>query len=166
MTEQTPAATTQVFRIYIEATPERIWEAITSSDFTNRYGYGGDVEFDLRPGGAFRNLATAQMKEMGYPDVVVTGEVLECDPPRRLVQTWDPVWLDEPATTLTYEIEPSAAGSCRLTLTHELAGAPETARQVAGAGPAGDQGGGGWPWILSGLKTLVESGREMEPGSR
>ncbi|MGO4342267.1 SRPBCC family protein [Pedococcus sp. 2YAF34] len=158
----TPAATpgaegtTQVFRIYIHAKPERVWEAITSPEFSRQYGYGGDVEFDLTPGGTFRHTASDDMKRVGMPDVVVTGRVLECDPPRRLVQTWNPVWNDEPETTLTYEIEPAFDGTTRLTLVHELTGAPSTALEVSGNSAADQHGAGGWPWVLSGLKSALE----------
>lgn len=154
----TPGATgsTQVFRIYIHATPERVWEAITSPEFSRQYGYGGDVEFDLKPGGTFRHHASEDMKGVGMPDVVVTGRVLESDPPRRLVQTWDPVWNDDPETTLTYEIEPAFDGTTRLTLVHELGGAEATARDVSGNSAADQHGAGGWPWVLSGLKSALE----------
>lgn len=151
-------ATTQVFRIYIRATPEQVWDAITTPEFSRQYGYGGDVEFDLTPGGAFTHSASEDMKSVGMPDVVVTGRVIESDPPRRLVQTWNPVWNDDPDTTLTYQIEPAFDGSTRLTLIHELAGAESTAAEVAGAGPADQHGAGGWPWVLSGLKSALEQG--------
>jgi uncharacterized protein YndB with AHSA1/START domain len=150
------APTTQVFRIYIRATPEQVWAGITSPEFSRQYGYGGDVEFDLTPGGDFRHRASEDMKRVGMPDVVVTGRVIESDPPRRLVQTWDPVWNDEPETTLTYEIEPAFDGTTRLTLVHELAGAELTARDVSGNAPADQHGAGGWPWVLSGLKSALE----------
>lgn len=160
-----PPTTTQVFRIYIDATPERIWEAITTSAWNNRYGYGGDIDIELREGGAYRNHATEEMLQMGMPDVVVTGTVLRAEPPHLLVQTWDPVWVEEPATTLTWEIEPSVNGGTRVTLTHDLTGAPETARQVEGAGPVGASGGGGWPWVLSGLKSVLETGTSLGEGA-
>src|SRR5712691_1540837 len=86
--------TTQVYRVYIKATPEAIWEAITKPEWTEKYGYGGRGEYDLRPGGAYRAFASEAMKkggaEMGFPtpDVIVDGEVIEADPPRKLVQTW------------------------------------------------------------------------------
>ena len=102
----------QVYRVWIRATAEAIWEAITSPEWSDRYGYGGTVEYDLRPGGAYRTLASAEMKSFGAPDVVVDGEVLEADPPHRLVQTWrmlmDPDNEPEGFTTLTYEIDPPA----------------------------------------------------------
>ncbi len=81
-------ATTQVYRVYIKATPEAIWDAITKPEWTERYGYGGRAEFDLRPGGAYRGLASEAMRSMGAPEVAVDGEVVEADPPHRLVQTF------------------------------------------------------------------------------
>jgi len=150
----------QMFAIYIDAPAEKIWEAITSSEFTNRFGYGGDIEMDLTPGGAMRDLTTAEMKEMGMGDVAATGTILEVDPPRRLVQTWSAVWHDEPETTLTYEITEYPGNACCLTLTHDCTGAPNTAQDVRGGGDAG-AGGGGWPWVLSSLKTLLETHRVM-----
>jgi len=151
---------TQVYRIYINAPAEKVWEAITTSEWTNQYGYGGDVEIELRPGGAYRNIADEEMRQAGMPEVVVSGEVIEADPPRLLKLSWDAAWIDEPATTLTYEIAGFEGGPTCLTLTHEVADAPETAAQVAGGGNP-EQGGGGWPWVLSGLKTVLETGSRM-----
>ncbi|MEO7422408.1 MAG: SRPBCC domain-containing protein [Ornithinibacter sp.] len=145
----------QMFSIYIDAPAQRIWDAITSSEFTTRYGYGGETEVDLVPGGTFRSLTTPQMKEMGMGDTAAVGTIIELDPPHRLVQTWSPVWHDEPDTTLTWEITEYAGGATCLTLTHEMVGAPNTARDVRGGGDAG-AGGGGWPWVLSSMKTLLE----------
>lgn len=154
----------QIHRIFINATPERVWAAITSAEFSRLYGYAGEVDYDLRPGGRFEHRAGEDMKAVGMPDVVVTGEVLEADPPRRLVQTWAPVWIeDEEPGTLTWDIEPSAHGSVRLTLTHDLTGRPTTAEQVAGNPDPTNEGGGGWPWVLSGIKTVLETGAPMEP---
>jgi len=100
--------TVQVYRVYIKATPRAIWDAITKPDWTDRYGYGGRAEFDLRPGGAYRGLASDAMVSMGSPEVAVDGEVLEADPPHRLVQTWrmamDEGMATEGFTRLTYEI--------------------------------------------------------------
>ena len=80
-----------------------------------KYGYGGRAEYDLRPGGAYRGLASAAMREHGAPEVAVDGEIVEADPPRRLVQTWrmvmDPELAAEGFTRLTYEIEPTDGGS-------------------------------------------------------
>ncbi len=150
----------QIFAIYIDAPAQRIWDAITSSEFSTRYGYGGEVEFDLTPGGAMRDLTTPEMRKMGMGDVAATGTVVEVDPPHKLVQKWSPVWHDEPETTLTYEIKEFPGNACCLTLTHECLGAPNTAKDVRGGGDAG-AGGGGWPWVLSSLKTLLETDRAM-----
>jgi uncharacterized protein YndB with AHSA1/START domain len=102
------------------------------------------------------------MKKFGGPDVVVDGEVIECDPPRRLVQTWralwDPAFAAEGAKRLTWEIAEGPGGISSLTLTHELEGAPKTAEQVSGELP---QAGGGWSFVLSDLKTLLETGKAM-----
>jgi uncharacterized protein YndB with AHSA1/START domain len=102
------------------------------------------------------------MKKFGGPDVVVDGEVIESDPPRRLVQTWralwDPAMAAEGAKRLIWEIAPGPGGVCSLTLTHELEGAPKTAEQVSGEIP---QAGGGWAYVLSDLKTLLETGKAM-----
>ncbi|WP_191565172.1 SRPBCC domain-containing protein [Janibacter melonis] len=156
---------TQMYRIFIDATPERVWQAITTPEMSRMYGYTGDVSYDLRPGGDFRHHASEQMLEMGMPEVVVTGEVLESDPPRRLVQTWAPVWIpEEPAGTLTGDIEVTADGATRLTLTHDVTDRPQTAEQVAGNPDPSGLGGGGWPWVLSGIKTVLERGEPMERG--
>jgi uncharacterized protein YndB with AHSA1/START domain len=159
----TGVATTQVYRVWIRATPQAIWDAITTTEWSERYGYCTPVEYDLRPGGAFRNLANPGMKQLGAPDVVVDGEVIEADPPRKLVQTWrllmDPGTAAEPYTRLTWEIAEGEGGVSRLTVTHELAGAPLHATLVAGTDEA--DGGGGWAWVLSGLKTLLETGESL-----
>jgi uncharacterized protein YndB with AHSA1/START domain len=167
MTTAAATPTTQVFRVYIKATPEAIWDAITKPEWTRKYGYAAPVEFDLRPGGAYRSTATEEMRQagaaMGFPtpDVIVDGEVVESDPPRKLVHTWrmlmDPETAAEGFTRLTYEITPGdQPGVCKLTLTHDATGAPRTATMVSGVidGP----GMGGWPWVLSDLKTLLETG--------
>jgi uncharacterized protein YndB with AHSA1/START domain len=164
MTTMTPETkvTTKVFRVFIKATPEAIWEAITSPEWTARYGYPGHSEYDLRPGGAFRVIPGDEMKEHGAPDVIIDGEVLEADPPRRLVQTWRTLWdpetLAEGFTRVTFEIDEEVPGLSRLTVTHDVDGAPKTALQVAGDIPGT---GGGWSFILSDLKTLLETGESL-----
>lgn len=162
----TTATTTQVHRVYIKATPTAIWEAITSPEWTARYGYQGPVDYDLRPGGAFRAFATPQMREFGMPEVVVDGEVVESDPPNRLVQTYRFLFNDdteaEGFTTLTWEIEVENDSLTRLTVTHDLTDAPIHAAMVAGGESKLVEGGGGWPWILSDLKTLLESGSGLQ----
>ena len=165
MIEVETAIALQVYRIYIKATPQAIWDAITKPDWTVKYGYAPLVEYDLRRGGQFRAHSNACMKEMpGVPDVILDGEVLEADPPRKLVQTWrmlmDPSVAAEGFTRLSYEIEPVRGGVTRLTVTHDLSGAPELAKLVAGERESGGAGGG-WNEILSGLKTLLETGAQM-----
>lgn len=156
------STTTQVHRIFIDAPPQKVWDAITTAEMSRLYGYLSPVEYDLRAGGRYVSRASEEMQQLGMPEVVVTGEVIEADPPRRLVQTWDPVWIeDEEPGTLTWEIEETADGATRLTLTHAGLGA-ETAAQVGGNPDPMAQGGGGWPWVLSGLKTVLETGRSME----
>jgi uncharacterized protein YndB with AHSA1/START domain len=164
MTTMTEARTIQAYRVYIRATPEAIWTAITDPEWTSRYGYAGRVEYDLRPGGAYRALSSEPMRAAGAPEVAVDGEVIEADPPRRLVQTWrmvmDPGLAAEGFTRLTHEIEPLADGVTKLTITHDLTDTPGYRALVAGE--LEDRGaGGGWPWVLSGLKTLLETGASL-----
>jgi uncharacterized protein YndB with AHSA1/START domain len=169
MTTETEArVTTQVYRVYIKASPQAVWDAITTPEWTERYGYGSRVEYDLRPGGRYRAFSTEEMKaaraEMGggpTPDVIVDGEVIEADPPHRLVQTWrmlmDPGTTAEGFTRLTYEIVETRPGVSKLTLTHELEGAPRLATFVGGDMES-IGAGGGWAEALSDLKTLLETG--------
>src|SRR5690606_35218433 len=104
------AAGTHVYRVYIKATPEQIWEAITSPEWNYRYGFGAVSKFDLRPGGKFQAFASDEMKayDPNSPDVMVDGEVIEVDPPRLLVQTyrflWSPELIEEGFTRITYEL--------------------------------------------------------------
>jgi uncharacterized protein YndB with AHSA1/START domain len=165
-----PATTTQVYRIYIKATPEQVWEAITKPEWTERYLYESRVDYQLRPCGAYRAYPSEAMRthgaEMGYPipDVVADGEVLEADPPHKLVQTWrmlmDPTMAAEGFTRLTWEIEAAQSGVSKLTVIHDLTGAPQIGALVSGA--MEDQGaGGGWSAILSELKTLLETGKPL-----
>lgn len=158
-TEATPIVTTvQINRIYIRATAQAIWDAITRPEWTEKYGYGGRVDFDLRPGGTYRSVANAEMQAAGMPEVVVDGEVIESDPPHTLVQTWRACWTDEPATRLTYTISEKANGVCCLTVTHDLTGAPATAAMVAGTV---EGAGGGWAEVISDLKSLLETGTSL-----
>ncbi len=158
--------TTQVYRVFIKATPEAIWDAITKPEWTERYGYGGRAEYDpeLRPGAAYRGHTSEAMRSMGAPEVAVEGEVVECDPPRKLVQTWRMVMDAEMAaegfTRLTYEISAGKDGVSRLTVTHELEGAPNLALLLSG-GMEDLGAGGGWSWVLSDLKTLLETGKRL-----
>jgi uncharacterized protein YndB with AHSA1/START domain len=159
-----PTTTVQVHRVHIRATPEAVWEAITSPEWTKRYGYHSPADYDLRAGGAYRSLPSEEMVAHGAPadGPVIDGEVLEVDPPRRLVQTWrmlfTPELVAEGFTRLTYEIEPETDGVTTLTVTHDVTDAPITAASVSS--PPSDAGGG-WSVILSDLKTLLESGEPL-----
>ena len=165
MTATETGVSTQVYRVWIKATPEAIWDAITKPEWTDRYGYGGFSEYgDLQPGTPYRITAGTGMQEQGVTGPIVEGEILVVDKPRRFVQTWRlimaPELADEPATRVSYDIEPLDGGVTRLTVTHDLHGAPQTAAMVAGAHE--DQGaGGGWGWILSDLKSLLETGTRL-----
>jgi uncharacterized protein YndB with AHSA1/START domain len=154
------STTTQVYRVFIKATPQAVWDAITQPEWAEKYGYCSRVEYELRPGGTYRGFANDAMKAHGVADVIIVGEVLEADPPHRLVQTWHPIWdpasAAEAHTRLTWEIEPQQGGVTRLTITHDVAGAPLTARMVSGDVP---NAGGGWSFVLSDLKTLLETGK-------
>jgi uncharacterized protein YndB with AHSA1/START domain len=151
--------TTQVYRVYIKATPQAIWDAITKPEWARKYGYQVPGEYELRPGGAYRGLATEEMKAMGSPDVAVDGEVIEVDPPHRLVQTWHARWEPvEGVTRLTYEINEVGNGVTALTVIHELDDAPNLAAMVGGQI---EGAGGGWNEVLSGLKTLLETGEPL-----
>jgi uncharacterized protein YndB with AHSA1/START domain len=155
--------TTQVHEIYIKATPQAIWDAITKPEWTERYGYRGRVEYELRKGGTFRAFATTQMRAMGMAEVVIDGEVVEADPPHKLVQTYRMLFSDqtkaEGFTKISYEIEVAAKGFTRLTVTHELEGAAIMAAMVSSK--FSEMGTGGWSWILSDLKSLLETGKTL-----
>jgi uncharacterized protein YndB with AHSA1/START domain len=143
--------TVQVYTVFIKATPEQIWEAITKPEFTSRYFYGANVESTLERGTPF--LGWSPDRETLWTD----GEVLDSDPPRRLSYTWRALYDEETAgeepSRVTWEIESQEGGISKLTVVHDqLAGAPKTAENVAG----------GWMYILSGLKTLLETGEPLQ----
>lgn len=100
---------------------------------------------------------------MGMPEVVVDGEVVEAHPPRKLVHTWRFLWDEQVAaegpTRVTFEIEAGEGGVPKRTVTHELENAPQTAAQLAGEI---EGAGGGWSYVLSDLKTLLETGKALE----
>ncbi len=139
---------THVYELYIRATPERVWQGITDDELTRQYYFGSPVTSDWTPGARFEMTAPHDPSE-----VWVDGEVLEVDPPRRLVQTfrahWDAEMEQQEPSRLTWEIEPQGE-ACRLRVTHDGLSAA-SARQVSG----------GWPQILSGLKTLLETGEPL-----
>jgi uncharacterized protein YndB with AHSA1/START domain len=157
-----PLETVQVYRVYIKATPEAIWDAITKPEWTERYGYGGRGVYDgLQPGSSYRGYTSEVMRSVGAPDLAIDGEVIEADPPRRLALTWrmvmDETMIAEGFTRLTYEIEPAGGGVTKLTVIHDLTGAPTLQLLMSGGLESGGAGGG-WSWVLSDLKTLLETG--------
>ena len=146
------ASMEKVFEIYIRATPDELWRAITDPDIRARYQFGARVESSWTSGSSYR------LAQQGAPRPLIEGENLEIDPPRRLVQAYRAVWDDDVAAAgtsrVTWEIEP-VGDSCRLTVTHDQL------RENADPHLYG-----GWPMILSGLKTWLETGRELTtPGS-
>jgi uncharacterized protein YndB with AHSA1/START domain len=146
----------KVFEIYIKTTPERLWEAITNPAMRARYTFGVMIESEWKPGSAYQGRAGSSTAAPATP--ILAGENLEVDPPRRLVQSFNALWSDdvkrEGTSRVTWEIEP-IADSCRLTVTHD--------RLREGAN---SELYGGWPMILSGLKTLLETGETLTtPGS-
>jgi len=143
----TTAQTTQVYSVFIRATPEAIWEAITTPEFTVKYFHGARI-----------SVVPEHYRALG-PDEEVWGdaEVAEWDPPRRLVHGWrslyDAELAEEAESRVTWEIEPQDDGTTQLTVVHDrLEGAPRTAASVSGAG---------WMYVLSGLKTLLETGEPL-----
>lgn len=158
------SVTTQVYSVYIKATPQAIWDAITKPEWTQKYGYRAISEYDLKPGGKYEARAPKEMQEMGMPERLIEGEVVEAEPPRKLVHTWRPLWDEQIAaetTRVTFAIDEDDFAYSRLTVTHELENAPVTAGQVF-ADTRLQEGGGGWSWILSDLKTLLESGESRQ----
>nr|WP_239313810.1 SRPBCC domain-containing protein [Frankia sp. Cj3] len=143
----------KVFEIYIRTTPERLWEAITDPEIRSKYNFGARVISDWTPGSRY------EMGAPGAPGPLGEGENLEIDPPRRLVQSATMLWSDEVkregTSRITWEIEPIGGDSCRLTVTHD---------QLREG--ANEELYGGWPMILSGLKTWLETGELLTtPGS-
>ena len=145
------AGTMSVFEIYIKTTPERLWEAITDPEMRAKYSFGVQTDSDWTEGSSY---------ESGVPGVIdiAKGENVEVDPPRRLVQTFNALWSDDVkavgTSRVTWEIEPVGT-SCQLTVTHDQL--PDDANSEVY---------GGWTMILSGLKTLLETGETLDtPGS-
>ena len=141
-----------MFEIYIRTTPERLWEAITDPEIRSKYNFGARVTSDWSVG------SRLELSAPGADGLLGEGEILEIDPPRRLVHTMIAYFSDEAkaegTSRVTWEIEP-VGDSCRLTLTHD--------QMREGAN---DQIYGGWPMILSGLKTWLETGELLTtPGS-
>ncbi len=160
----TATTTLQVYKTYINATPDAIWDAFTKPEYTVRYGYAPLVDYEMRPGGKYRCYPNEGMKRLGITGEICDGEVIEVDAPRRLVQSWrmlmDPTLAGEGFTRLTLDLAPVRGGVTKVTLTHDLTGAPRHASLVAGEHEA-HGAGGGWSEVLSGLKTLLETGTQL-----
>ena len=142
----------RVFEIYIRTTPERLWQAITDPETRTKYNFGSRVDSDWTPG------ARVEMSHPNAEGLLGEGEVVEIDPPRKLVHTLRALWSDEVAgegfSRVRWDIEP-VGDSCRLTVTHD------ELREGAN-----EELYGGWPMILSGLKTWLETGEVLTtPGS-
>ena len=161
MTTTTSTRTLKVFRVYIKAAPERVWEAITSPDWNAKFGYPGTTEYDLRPGSAFRALMLAEIvAQHGVPEVACDGEIVEVDAPHRLVQTYRfnfaPDQTAEGFHEVTWDLHAENGGITRLTVTHDVTDAPIAAAMIEGSAGL-EEGGGGWAFILSDLKSLLET---------
>ena len=142
--EQTQT-TIQVYQVFIKATPEQIWDAITKPEFTRKYFYGIDIE------------STAERRVTQWGEESGEDPVFEFDPPRKLVHGWHSKWNPElhaeESSRVTWEIEAQDGGISMLTVIHDqLEGAPKTAASVYGPG---------WMMVLSGLKTLLETGEPL-----
>jgi uncharacterized protein YndB with AHSA1/START domain/DNA-binding transcriptional ArsR family regulator len=136
-----------VFQVYIRTTPEQLWQAITDPEFTTRYFHRSRVESAWHSGDPLRYWIG--------DDLVVAGDVLHAEPPKRLVTTWsfrrNPVLRDDPPSRVTWDIEPRG-DTCRLTVVHDdFPGETETYKSV----------GSGWPLVLSSLKSLLETGEGL-----
>jgi uncharacterized protein YndB with AHSA1/START domain len=147
MTEQA----TQVYSLFIGAKPEEIWAAITKPEFTAQYFYGSHVDSTFEPGAPFRGWSPDRSQQW------VDGEIAQSEPPRKLQYTWRALYDEEtaaePYSRVTWELEPQDGGVTKLTVVHDqLEGSPKTAASVAG----------GWMYILSGLKTLLETGKPLQ----
>lgn len=140
------------FEIYIRTTPERLWQALTDGETRSKYNFGVRIDSDWTVGSPYA------YRHSRAPGLLGEGVNLEVDPPRKLVQSYTALWSDavknEGSSRVTYEIEP-VGDSCRLTVTHD--------QLREGASP---ELYGGWPMVLSGLKTWLESGELLTtPGS-
>jgi len=143
--------TVQVYMVFIKASPQEIWDAITKPEFTSRYFHGSLVDSSFESGTPYRSWSPDRST------LWVEGDVLDSDPPRRLSHTWRSLYNEEAAgeeaSRVTWEIEPQDGGFSKLVVVHDqLEGAPKTAESVSGAG---------WMMVLSGLKTLLETGQPL-----
>jgi len=147
------AQSEQVYSVFIRAMPEQVWDGITKPEFTAKYFYGTVIESSFEPGTSYVSRSVD-----GGP-AMIEGEILEADPPRLLRQSWRSAWdpdqASEPASRVTWQIEAQEDGTTKLTVTHDqLESSPKTAESVSG----------GWSYIVSGLKTLLETGEPLASG--
>ena len=156
MTTTAPAVeTTQVYQLYIKASPDEIWEAITTPELVAQYFHESRLEAPVAAGGRWKAWSPDRTK------LWIDSPVLEFDPPRRLVHGWKSLYSDELAledeSRVTWELEPLDGGYTKVTVIHDrLEGAPKTAASVSGEG---------WMFVLSGLKTLVETDTRLTPAT-
>ena len=137
----------QIYQVFIRTTPEKLWQALTDGEVTKKYFFGETIHSDWKRGSEWHSTGPNGSRD-------VEGTVLEADPPRRLVVTWHILYdaeLSKEQSRVTYLIE-KRGEVCKLTATHELAEAPKTAQHVSADG---------WQLVLSGLKTLLETGEPM-----
>jgi uncharacterized protein YndB with AHSA1/START domain len=149
--EQAGEGATQVYVLYINAPAQSVWEAITQPEQVARFFHGMHLEATYEVGGHLRSWSPDHSAQWG------DNTVLEWDPPRRMVHTWrslyDPATAAEPESRVTWEVEPAGGDSTKLTLIHDrLERSPKTAASVVG-----------WSWILSNLKTVIETGQPLPP---
>jgi uncharacterized protein YndB with AHSA1/START domain len=143
--------TTQVYQVFIKASPERIWEALTKPELVKLYYHNCRLESEVQAGGRWRAWSPDHTK------LWVDAEILEFDPPRRLAHGWRSLYKDElaaePESRVTWEIEPQEGGYSLVTVVHDLLeNSPKTAAGVSGVG---------WMHVLSGLKTVLETGKPL-----
>jgi len=141
------ATETQVYSLFIRTTPDRLWQALTDGEVTKKYFFDEAIHSDWKPGSEWYSLSPEGRRD-------VDGKVLESDPPRRLVITWHVLYnpeLSKEVSKVTYLIE-QRGEMCKLSVTHDLADAPKTATHVSEDG---------WQWVLSNLKTLLETGKPL-----
>jgi uncharacterized protein YndB with AHSA1/START domain len=151
MTATEPATATQVYQLYIKATQEQLWDAITNPEIVAKFFHGARVESTYEVGTKIRSFSPDRTQAWG------DNTILESDAPRRLVHTWrslyDADMAAEAESRVTWEIEAQPGGISKLTLIHDrLEGSPKTAASVRG-----------WSYILSNLKTVVETGEALPP---
>lgn len=165
---------TQIHRVIIATTPDQIWQAITDPEWTVRYGFGGRSVVEPRVGGAFTVYAPTGLqvvddtRPIPEPEIIIQGTVIDYEPPWllgvRIRFLGNEHLAAEPETYLRHEVRDRGDGTCALTIVHEVAGAPLVS--IIGSGDLEEQGfGGGYPFMLSDLKSLLETGRAL-PVSR